>query len=152
MSKQGHNIKSLVKAKFLRAILGGLAGTIVFGLMATFLAPKVLGYPMDPPALLAPALGGSYPAAVIIALITGVVVIPFLYLVIALGNFPIPVLLRGPVFLICIYLFTMTILLPLAGAGLFFGEAPKAMVALVAHVVSGFVMGAIIGKPDTDQA
>lgn len=153
MSKQGKkNIKSLVKAKFPRALLGGLAGTIVFALMATFLAPRVLGYPMDPPALLAPALGGSYPAAVIVALITGVVVIPLLYLVIALVNFPLPALLRGPAFLICIYLFLMIVLLPLAGQGLFFGEPPKAMVALVAHVVYGFIMGAIIGKPETEAA
>jgi hypothetical protein len=42
----------------------------------------------------------------------------------------------------------MVVMMPILGQGLFFGSPPKAMVALMGHVVFGLAMGAIIGKPD----
>jgi len=55
--------------------------------------------------------------------------------------------MRGALFLIPVYLVAMVVVIPVLGQGLFFGSPPKAMVALMGHVVFGLVMGAIIGKP-----
>ena len=81
--------ESLFKDKLMRALVGGFVGTAIFTIMGKFLAPHVIGQPMDVAALMAPILG----------------------------------------------------------QGLFFGSLPKAMVALMGHIVFGLVMGAIIGRP-----
>jgi hypothetical protein len=42
---------------FVRAMLGGVVGTLVFSLMLTFLAPIMLGHPMNIPVMVAHILG-----------------------------------------------------------------------------------------------
>ena len=138
----------LVKVKLIRALVGGFVGTVVFTLMGLFVAPNVIGQPMDVAALLAPTLGGSHTAGVIAHFVTGTVVFPIAYLIFGLRYLPGPAWLRGAIFLIFPYLFAMAVIMPILGQGFFFGSPPKAMVALMAHVVFGLVMGAIIGKPD----
>ena len=61
---------------------------------------------------------------------------------------PGPGWLRGAIFLIPVYLVAMVVVMPSLGYGFFFENAPKAMVALMGHVVFGLAMGAIIGRPD----
>jgi hypothetical protein len=39
--------ESLVKEKLVRALAGGFVGTVIFTLMGQFLAPHVIGQPMD---------------------------------------------------------------------------------------------------------
>lgn len=138
---------NLVKAKLIRAFIGGFVGTVLFTLMGLFVAPNVIGQPMDVAALLAPALGGSHTAGVIAHFVTGTVVFPIAYLVLGLRYLPGPSWLRGAIFLIPLYLFAMAVVMPILGQGFFFGSPPKAMVALMGHVVFGLAMGAIIGKP-----
>ena len=50
--------------------------------------------------------------------------------------------------MIPVYLVAMVVVMPILGQGLFFDDPPKAMVALMGHIVFGVLMGAIIGKPD----
>ena len=140
--------ENLVKPKLIRALIGGFAGTVVFTLMGLFVAPHVIGQPMDVAALMAPMLGGSHTAGVIAHFVTGTVVFPIAYLVLGISTLPGPAWLRGALFLIPVYLVAMTVMMPILGQGLFFGSPPKAMVALMGHVAFGLVMGAIIGKPD----
>jgi len=116
--------------------------------MGQFVAPNVIGQPMDVAALLAPALGGSHTAGVIAHFVAGTVVFPIAYLILGIRNLPGPAWLRGAIFMIPVYLVAMAVMMPILGQGFFFGSLPKAMVALVGHVVFGLVMGAIIGKPD----
>jgi hypothetical protein len=139
--------ESLVKEKLIRALAGGFAGTVLFTMMGLFVAPHVIGQPMDVAALMAPMLGGSHTLGVIAHFVTGTVVFPIAYLVIGISRLPGPAWLRGAIFLIPLYLVAMVVVMPILGQGLFFGSAPKAMVALMGHVVFGLVMGAIIGKP-----
>jgi hypothetical protein len=140
--------ENIVKAKLVRALIGGFAGTLVFTLMGLFLAPKIIGQPMDVAALMAPMLGGSHTAGVIAHFVTGTVVFPIAYLIFGIRTLPGPAWLRGALFLIPVYLVAMAVVMPFLGQGLFFGSPPKAMVALMGHVAFGLVMGAIIGKPD----
>ena len=138
----------LVKEKLIRALVGGFVGTLVFTLMGKFLAPHVIGQPMDVAALMAPMLGGSHVVGVIAHFITGTVVFPIAYLIVGIRKLPGPGWLRGALFLIPVYLVAMAVVMPILGQGFFFDNPPKAMVALMGHVVFGLAMGAIIGKPD----
>ena len=103
---------------------------------------------MDVAALMAPMLGGSHTVGVIAHFVIGTVVFPIAYLVLGIRKLPGPAWLRGALFLIPVYLVAMVVMMPVLGQGLFFGSPPKAMVALMGHVVFGLAMGAIIGKPD----
>jgi hypothetical protein len=139
--------ENLVKEKLIRALAGGFVGTVLFTMMGLFVAPHVIGQPMDVAALMAPMLGGSHTAGVIAHFVTGTVAFPIAYLIFGIRYLPGPAWMRGAVFLIPVYLVAMIVVMPILGQGLFFGSAPKAMVALMGHVVFGLVMGAIIGKP-----
>jgi hypothetical protein len=139
--------ENLVKEKLIRALAGGFVGTAIFTAMGLIVAPKVIGQPMDVAALIAPMLGGSHTAGVIAHFVTGTVVFPIAYLIVGIRYLPGPAWLRGAIFLIPLYLVAMVVVMPILGQGFFFGSPPKAMVALMGHVVFGLVMGAIIGKP-----
>jgi hypothetical protein len=147
MNTQVEQAENIVKSKLLRALAGGFVGTVLFTLMGMFVAPKVIGQPMDVAALIAPLLGGSHPAGVIAHFVTGTIVFPIAYLVLGIRWLPGPGWLRGALFLIPLYLVAMVVVMPFLGQGLFFGSAPKAMVALMGHIVFGLSMGAIIGRP-----
>jgi hypothetical protein len=140
--------ESLVKEKLVRALAGGFVGTVIFTLMGEFLAPQVIGQPMDVAALMAPMLGGSHTVGAIAHFAIGTVIFPMAYLVLGIRNLPGPAWLRGAIFLVPVYLVAMIVMMPILGQGLFFDSPPKAMVALMGHVVFGLAMGAIIGKPD----
>jgi len=139
--------ENLVKEKLTRALAGGFVSTVVFTLMGLFVAPNVIGQPMDVAALMAPMLGGSHTAGVIAHFVTGTVVFPIAYLVLGIRYLPGPGWLRGAVFMIPVYLLAMLVVMPMLGQGFFFGDVHKAMVALMGHIAFGLVMGAIIGKP-----
>ena len=136
-----------IKANLIRALVGGFVGTVVFTLMGKFIAPHVIGQPMDVAALMAPMLGGSHAVGVIAHFVTGTVVFPIAYLILGLRYLPGPGWLRGIIFLIPLYLVAMVVIMPILGQGFFFGSPPKAMVALMGHVAFGLCMGAIIGRP-----
>ena len=97
----------LIKANWVRALIGGFVGTVIFTLMGKFVAPQVIGEPMDVAALLAPIFGGSHTAGAIAHFVNGTVVFPIAYLIFGLRYLPGPALLRGAIFLIFLYLVAM---------------------------------------------
>jgi hypothetical protein len=139
--------KVFIKENWIRALVGGFVGTVVFTLMGKFLAPQVIGQPMDVAALLAPIFGGSHTAGAIAHFVNGTVLFPIAYLVLGIHYLPGPGWLRGAIFLIPLYLAAMVVIMPILGHGFFFDSPPKAMVALMAHIAFGLCMGAIIGLP-----
>jgi hypothetical protein len=141
------NPQNLGKENLTKAFIGGFAGTAVFTLMGMFVAPNVIGQPMDVAALMAPMLGGSHTLGVIAHFVIGTIAFPIAYLLFGANNLPGPGWLRGALFLIPVYLVAMIVVMPILGQGMFFGGGPKAVVALAGHLVFGLVMGAIIGKP-----
>jgi len=139
--------KTLIKEKLPKALLGGLIGTVVFTLMGKFMAPHIIGHPMDVAVMVAPLLGGSHTLGVVAHFVNGIVVYPITYLLFGISRMPGPAPLRGALFLVLIYLVAMLVFMPIIGQGLFLGSLPKAMVALMGHIVFGLIMGGIIGKP-----
>ncbi|GAF93654.1 unnamed protein product, partial [marine sediment metagenome] len=82
--------ENLVKEKLVRALAGGFIGTVVFTLMGLFVAPNVIGQPMDVAALMAPILGGSHTAGVIAHFVIGTVAFPIAYLILGVRYLPGP--------------------------------------------------------------
>jgi uncharacterized membrane protein YagU involved in acid resistance len=141
-------IRTDVHTKLARAIAGGFLGTLVFSVMGKFGAPIMIGHPMDIAALMAPVLGGSYMAGVIAHFVTGSIVFPVAYMLTFLHWAPGPAAIRGVIFGLCAYLGAMIVVIPALGHGLFFGSAPTAMAALIAHIVFGAILGGVTGKPE----
>ena len=130
-----------------RAIIGGFAGTVVFTSMMKFLAPEVIGHPMDIAAVLGKFTGLGTSAGAVMHFLLGslgfaiglVIVSPYL---------PGPGWLRGVVFLAAIWFLAGLIAMPVLGVGLFFGGIKEAAAALVGHVALGAVLGMVARLPD----
>ena len=130
-----------------RAIIGGFAGTVVFTLMMKFLAPEVIGHPMDIAAVLGKFTGLGTPAGAVMHFLLGslgfavgfVIVGPYL---------PGPGWLRGVIFMAAIWFLAGLIAMPVLGVGLFFGGTKEAIAALVGHVALGAILGIVAPLPD----
>lgn len=147
-----NNIYKMVQPHLSKALLGGFIGTILFSIMGKYLAPHIIGQPMDIAAILAHMMGGSYTLGVMAHFMIGTVVFPIAYLILGLNNLRGSGALRGAIFLFFIYLVAMIVVMPMMGLGMFFDSLPKAMVALMGHLVFGLTMGAIIGKPNKSSS
>ena len=130
-----------------RAMIGGFAGTLVFTLMMTFLAPEMLGHPMDIAAVLGKFTGLGKPAGAVMHFLLGTIGFPIGYLIVG-PYLPGPGWLRGVIFLVAVWFLAGLIAMPILGVGLFFGGAKEAMAALLGHVVLGAVLGSVARLPD----
>lgn len=105
--------------------------------------------PMEPADLITSILG--LPAGHVFGKIAhfglGLVGFPLGYLIVAYRHFPGQQILRGAAWGALLWLVAMVVVLPLAGTLMFFGFGRPMVAALVAHVVYGIILAAIIGKP-----
>ena len=129
-----------------RAIAGGFAGTVVFTLMMKFLAPMMLGHPMDIAAVLGTFTGLGTPAGMVMHFLLGSLGFAVGFLIVGpyLAG---PVWLRGVIFMAGVWLFVGLVVMPILGVGLFFGGAREAMASLSGHIVLGAVLGMIARMP-----
>jgi hypothetical protein len=98
--------------------------------MMTFLAPEMLGHPMDIAAALRKFTGLGKPAGAVMHFVLGSIGFPIGYLIIgpyAHG----PGWLHGVTFLVAVWFLADLIAMPILGVGLFFGGAEEAMAALL---------------------
>lgn len=63
----------------LKPILGGFVGTTVMTLMMYFVAPMMLGKPMDIAGMLGGVLGGSWAMGLLMHFISGTIIFPLMY-------------------------------------------------------------------------
>ena len=129
------------------AILGGLVATVVFTLVARYVAPVLIGHPMDVPAVLGGFTGLGALVGLLIHFVIGAVAFPIAYLIVG-PYVPGPGWLRGVVFMVVMWLLAAVVVMPVAGVGLFFGGAKEAVTALIGHVVFGAILGAVAPLPD----
>ena len=130
-----------------RAIIGGLAGTVVFTLMMRFLAPEMIGHPMDIAAVLGTFTGLGTSAGVVMHFLLGTLGFAIGFVIVG-PYLPGPGWLRGVVFMAAVWLLAGLIAMPILGIGLFFGGAKEAMAALLGHVALGAVLGMVARLPD----
>lgn len=134
-----------------KALVGGFLGTLAFTLMGKFLAPHLIGHSMDVAAIIAHMLGTSESIGLMMHFMVGTIVFPIGYLLIGYSRLPGSGWLRGLLFLIPIYLIAMTVVIPMAGKGLFFHSMPMSMVALMGHMVYGIILGLVVGTPKNNK-
>jgi hypothetical protein len=129
------------------AILAGLVATVVFTLVARYVAPVLIGHPMDVPGVLGEFTKLGAMAGLVIHFVIGAVAFPIAYVIVG-PYLPGPGWVRGVVFMIAMWLVAAVVVMPLAGVGLFFGGAKEAVTALIGHVVFGAILGAVAPLPD----
>jgi len=130
-----------------RAIIGGFAGTVVFTLMMKFLAPEMLGHPMDIAVVLGTFTGLGTPAGAVMHFLLGTLGFAIGFVIVG-PYLPGPGWLRGVIFLAAIWFLAGLIAMPILGVGLFFGGPKEAIAALVGHVVLGAILGLVARLPE----
>ena len=135
----------------LKFILGGAVGTTVMTLMMYFVRPIIVGAPMDIAAEIGSKMGDNWWLGMGAHVMLGTIVIPLLLAFVLSKILPGPLIVKGLLTGILLWLLTMLVLMPMLGKGLFLsatGEGPKAIVAaFMAHAVYGLLLGGIAGLP-----
>lgn len=135
-----------------KAILGGIAGTLMMSLMMRFAAPMMVGQPMDIAAMLGNMMGGNYAVGMAAHIMLGVLVLPLVYAILLFRFLPGAPLVKGLLFGSILWLIAETLVMPMAGAGFFMSEiggVKAVMAALMGHLVYGGLLGVIAGKADS---
>jgi uncharacterized membrane protein YagU involved in acid resistance len=145
MSRESFELADFFRA-LPRAIVGALIGTIVFTLMMKFLAPMMIGHPMDIAAVLGTFTGLGTSAGMIMHFLLGTIGFAVGFLIVG-PYLPGPIWLRGVIFMAGVWFLAGLIAMPILGVGLFFGGAREAMAALMGHVAFGAILGAIARLP-----
>jgi hypothetical protein len=117
-------------------------------LMMRFVAPIMLGHPMDIAALIGKMMGGGLAIGLAAHLMNGVVIFPAIYALVVFRMLPGPPVLRGAVWGGVLWLVAEAVVMPMAGAGFFsaeIGGPTAAVVALMGHLVYGALLGLIGG-------
>ena len=130
-----------------RAISGGLVGTVVFTLMMKFLAPEMIGHPMDIAAVLGTFTGLGTRAGMLMHFLLGTLGFAIAFVIVG-PYLPGPGWLRGVTFMTVIWFLGGLIAMPVLGVGLFFGGAREAIAALFGHVALGAILGIIARLPE----
>ena len=142
-----------MKPNLMKAILGGLAGTVMMTMMMRFVAPLMLGHPMDIAGMLAGMMGGAWAVGMAAHLLNGIVIFPLGYSFVIFRYLPGPPVLRGVLWGAVLWFAAETMVMPLAGAGFFsseIGGAKAAAAALMGHLVYGALLGYIAGAGVTE--
>ena len=142
-----------MKPSLMKSIVGGLVGTVVMTMMMRFIAPMMLGHPMDIAAMLGNMMGGSWAIGMAAHLMNGIVIFPLAYALLVFRFLPGPPALRGMMFGTILWLLAEVMVMPMAGAGFFsseIGGAKAVMAALMGHLVYGALLGAIAGSAELE--
>lgn len=100
-----------------RAIAGGVVGTALITAMMYWVAPLMMGQPMDVAAMLAGMTGVSWGVGMAIHWILGSLVFTVAYAAFVFGVLPGDPWLRGALFGIVLWLLAEIVVTPMAGAG-----------------------------------
>ena len=142
-----------MKPNPIKAILGGVVGTVVLTMMTLKVAPMILGRPMDIPAMISGMMGGPLALGWAAHILLGVAVFPLTYVFVVFRFLPGVPALRGALWGVALWVAVEVTVMPTAGNGFFSSTngGPKAvMVALMGHVVYGALLGAIAGKAEPE--
>ena len=131
-----------------RAIFGGLFGTVLITFMMYFMAPMMVGKPMDIAALLGKMLGDNWTMGMVMHFVNGTFIFPLIYalaLYPALAGKP---WVRGALWGLTLWFLSQALVMPMMGGGFFssrMGGMMAAIGSLMGHVVYGAVLGGNTG-------
>ncbi len=144
-----------MKPNLAKVFLGGLVGTAVMTLMMYFVAPMMLGAPMDIAAMLGSMMGGSWALGMMVHFMNGTVVFPLVYALVVGAFLPGPAAVKGMVWGALLWLAAQVMVMPMMGAGFFSANAGGMMAvvaSLMGHLVYGALLGSIGGVPARARA
>jgi len=134
-----------------KALLGGMAGTLMMSLMMQFAAPMLVGQPMDIAAMLGNMMSHNYAIGMAAHIMLGVLVFPLLYALLVGRLLPGAPVIKGMIWGVILWLIAETLVMPMAGAGFFMAEIggmKAVMAALMGHLLYGGLLGVITGRGD----
>jgi hypothetical protein len=134
-----------MKPNLTKLFLGGLAGTAVMTLMMYFVAPMMLGRPMDIAAMLGSVMGGSWALGMIAHVMNGVVVFPLAFAFLVVGLLPGSATVKGIGWGVLLWLAAQLVVMPMMGAG-FFSANAGGMMAVAASLMGHAVYGGLLGS------
>lgn len=133
-----------MKPRMQQVLIGGFAGTILMTLMMYYVAPLMLGGPMDIAALLAGTLGTGWLAGMTVHILLGGLAFPVvfhaLYPTLPGGGW-----LKGFVFGMILALIALVVVMPIAGAGIFMANHPQPVMAVMALLIGHAIYGIVLG-------
>ncbi len=133
-----------------KAILGGLVGTGLMTLMMYFVAPMMLGRPMDIAAMLGSMMGNNWMMGMMVHFVNGTVIFPLIYVFLLYKLLPGAPWLRGILWGAVLWLLAQVVVMPMMGGGLFSSEMGGMMAvmgSLIGHAIYGAALGGITGGP-----
>ncbi len=134
-----------------KAILGGFVGTVAMTLMMYFVAPMMLGGPMDVAGMLGGVLGGSWIMGMLMHLINGSVVFPLIYAYLAYRLLPGDPWVKGTILGLILWFLSQAVVTPMMGGGMFSAKAGglmAVMASLIGHIIYGALLGALTGAAE----
>ncbi len=134
-----------------KTILGGAVGTVVMTLMMYFVAPMMLGGPMDVAGMLGGVLGGSWIMGMLMHLINGSVVFPLIYAYLAYRLLPGDPWVKGTILGLILWFLSQAVVTPMMGGGMFSAKAGglmAVMASLIGHIIYGALLGALTGAAE----
>ena len=137
-----------MRPSLIKSMAGGLAGTIMLTMMMRFVAPFMLGHPMDVAGMLGNMMGGSWAMGMVMHFVNGTVIFPLIYAFLLYRLLPGRPAVKGLVWGVVLWLGLQLIAMPMMEGGLFSmnaGGMKAAIVALVGHLVYGSLLGSIAG-------
>ena len=149
MSETTHRRTSLSLHPAVRLLAAGIAGTVVFEIIALGLAPLILGQPILPAmlvgALIAALTGAAPPAAVGWAghLLAGLVVFPLGYVLLRRVTGITGWMTAGALWAVVLWLMAQAVLAPLAGGPVMSGFTVFALVSLVVHLIYALTVAVV---------
>ena len=138
-----------------KTILGGFAGTVVMTMMMYFVAPMMLGRPMDVAASLGGMLGGSWAMGMLMHLLNGSIIFPLIFAYFLYRVLPGEPWLKGTIWGLVLWFLSQALVTPMMGGGMFSAKAGglmAVMASLLGHAAYGVVLGAVAGVADGSPA
>jgi uncharacterized membrane protein YagU involved in acid resistance len=131
-----------------QAIVGGLVATLAITAIMYWVAPFVIGTPMDIAKMLGDFLSIGWAAGMVVHVINGTLIFPLIYAFVLYGLLPGSPIIKGVVWGVILWLIAQTVVMPMMGAGFFSVHAGSTMAviaSLFGHLVYGASLGAIAG-------
>ncbi|MBI4638660.1 MAG: hypothetical protein HY727_20175 [Candidatus Rokubacteria bacterium] len=122
--------------------------------MMYFVAPMMLGRPMDIAAMLGSLLGG-WAMGMLMHLVNGSIIFPLIYAYVLYRILPGEPWLKGTIWGLILWLVSQALVTPMMGGGLFSANAGGLMAAtasLIGHAIYGVLLGAVAGAAQGPSA
>ncbi|MFQ5529045.1 MAG: DUF6789 family protein [Gemmatimonadota bacterium] len=128
-----------------QAIIGGLAATIIMTLMMYFVAPMMMGGPMDIAAMLGDMMGTNDTVGMIVHFMLGAVAFPALFALVLWDKLPGADWMKGLVFGMALFVIAEVVVMPMTDAGMFSANHPEQMMALLGGLMGHAIYGIVLG-------